>query len=427
MQVINKKETNAAHYIGKPPQWILRWGNTLLFFVFAVLFICSIVIRYNDVITAPIVITSENPPIHIAPKRTGKISHLAVTAGQKVIQGQLLAIMENTGDDFDIFELKIKLDGAYDTIKQIERLHLFFPNTYKLGSVQKSYSTFLNCYRHKINNTALGRNDKLEQNLKQQLHKKDIGILNQKRRLQLSKENLELTEKMVDRQSKLYAKGIISASEFEKHKTSLLSAQEAVESHQLDLTSMQLEFTELEQLFTGSGIDRIESNTTLTTDLKDAHQNLKNSIAEWEEFNVMYSPINGRISIFDIWKQYQNVEKDEYIFTVVPNESGNYLGKVQIPIRNSGKLKAGQKAVIKLYNFPHEEWGSLNGAVAGISDVPKQGLEGHYSAYIELADLKTSYGKTINFKQEMQGDAQIILEEMSILQRIFYQIRGLWN
>ena len=427
MRVLNNEENHSLDYIGKPPQWIIRWGNTLLFFVFLILFICSIVIHYNDAISTPIVISSENPPIHIAPKKTGKIAHLAVSSGQSIRKGQLLAVMENTGNYSDIFEVKGRLERVYDTLKSIGKLNEIFPTTYELGSVQESYSLFLNSYRIYINNISLKRNDKLERNLEQQLYKKSIAIDNQKRRLKLTNEDLELTQKMMDRQSALYTKGIISSSEFDKYQSALLNAQEKVESHLLDLTSLQLESTELEQLLTRSGIDRIESRTTSIADLKDSHQNLMNSIADWEENNVMYSPITGKISIFNVWKQFQNVEKDEYIFTVVPLESGKYLGRVQIPIRNSGKIVAGQKAIIKLDNFPHEEWGSLKGFVEHISDVPKKDSESYYSAYIKLADLETSYGKTIDFKQDMQGDAEIILEEMSILQRLFYQFRGLWN
>ena len=103
------------------------------------------------------------------------------------------------------------------------------------------------------------------------------------------------------------------------------------------------------------------------------------------------------------------------------------IGRVTLPIRNSGKVKKGQKVIIKLDNYPFEEWGSLNGKISSISEVPKQGEQSFYTLFISLDDLKTSFGKNIVFKQEMQGTGEIVLEELTVLQRIFYQLRKVFD
>jgi hypothetical protein len=36
--------------------------------------------------------------------------------------------------------------------------------------------------------------------------------------------------------------------------------------------------------------------------------------------------------------------------------------------------------------------------------------------------LKTSFNKTLNFDQEMQGKAEIVTEDMRLIERFFYQI-----
>ena len=103
------------------------------------------------------------------------------------------------------------------------------------------------------------------------------------------------------------------------------------------------------------------------------------------------------------------------------------IGRVTLPIRNSGKVKAGQKVIIKLDNYPFEEWGSLIGEIENISEVPKQGEETFYTLYIGVRELTTSFGKTITFKQEMQGTAEIVVEELTVLQRIFYELRKVFD
>jgi len=54
----------------------------------------------------------------------------------------------------------------------------------------------------------------------------------------------------------------------------------------------------------------------------------------------------------------------------------------------------GQNVIVKLENFPFEEWGSLTGTIKSISEVPKQdiGEESYYTLFIIMNDLTTSYG-----------------------------------
>jgi hypothetical protein len=80
-----------------------------------------------------------------------------------------------------------------------------------------------------------------------------------------------------------------------------------------------------------------------------------------------------------------------------------------------------------LENYPYREWGSLKGEVKTISEVPRTGENEGYVVYVKIKDLVTSYGRTLEFKQEMIGSAEIILEEVTLLQRIFYQFRNLWS
>jgi len=40
--------------------------------------------------------------------------------------------------------------------------------------------------------------------------------------------------------------------------------------------------------------------------------------------------------------------------------------------------------------------------------------------------LVTNYHKTLDFKPQMQGSAEIITEDLRLLERLFYQYRALW-
>ena len=79
---------------------------------------------------------------------------------------------------------------------------------------------------------------------------------------------------------------------------------------------------------------------------------------------------------------------------------------------------------IKLLNYPSDEFGELNGKVKSISLTPDE--EGNYLINVELPqNLKTTYGKTIAFRQEMKGTADIVTEDLRLIERFFYQLRNI--
>lgn len=77
--------------------------------------------------------------------------------------------------------------------------------------------------------------------------------------------------------------------------------------------------------------------------------------------------------------------------------------------------------IIVLDNGTVKEQGTHQGLLG------KKGDDVYYSVYVEMPHLKTTYGKEIEFKQEMMGTAKIVLQEASLLERVFYQFRGLWS
>jgi len=114
------------------------------------------------------------------------------------------------------------------------------------------------------------------------------------------------------------------------------------------------------------------------------------------------------------------------LFTVIPDDASEIIGQIDLPLHNSGKVRNGQRAIIKLTNYPFREWGSLEGRITNISKVPKK-EEKMYTAYLTIDSLKTSFGHEIDFKQEMQGTAEIVIEELSLLERILYEFRGIFD
>jgi len=97
------------------------------------------------------------------------------------------------------------------------------------------------------------------------------------------------------------------------------------------------------------------------------------------------------------------------------------LGKnAKLPIAGSGKVEIGQVVNIKLDGFPYQEYGMIKGTVKALGAVPR---EGNYDLLIDLPDgMTTTYKKDLRFQQNMEGLAEIITKDRTLLERIFEQL-----
>ena len=60
------------------PNWMIRWGITLIFALIILLVGLSWIIKYPDTIQGSLILTTKEPPIELVSKSSGQISHLFV-------------------------------------------------------------------------------------------------------------------------------------------------------------------------------------------------------------------------------------------------------------------------------------------------------------------------------------------------------------
>ena len=120
------------------------------------------------------------------------------------------------------------------------------------------------------------------------------------------------------------------------------------------------------------------------------------------------------------WSPNQFVASGSVVFTVVPQQEQKIIGRATVPVSGAGKIEPGQRVNIKLDNYPHLEYGIVEGAVVNISMVPVVSSEGaFYTVEIALVnDLQTNYRKNLPFNQEMQGAAEIVTRDRRLIQRL---------
>ena len=113
------------------------------------------------------------------------------------------------------------------------------------------------------------------------------------------------------------------------------------------------------------------------------------------------------------------------MFVVAPEEESLPVGTALLPLQGSGKVKAGQRVNLRLNNYPDQEFGYVKGKVKSVSPLPT--AEGMYVVDIALPDgLTTNCGKTLSLTREMKGSAEIITDDLRLLERLIMPLRKIF-
>jgi hypothetical protein len=105
-----------------------------------------------------------------------------------------------------------------------------------------------------------------------------------------------------------------------------------------------------------------------------------------------------------------------WMLLVVPKVS-NFEVQLKLPINGAGKVKKGQRVLLRLDAYPHDEFGFLEGEIIGIVPVS---IDNYYRANVKLTNgLVTNVGKTLPIQPLLQGSAEIMLDDKRLSHRIF--------
>jgi len=406
--------------ISNPPAKIIRWGTAIIAFVFILLITLSWIIRYPDVIPAPVEITTINPPVTLVTKITGRINKLMVEDGEKVMPGQLLAVMETAASLPEIEMLK----SIIDTISKPAAL---FPESIplfsQLGEIQSYYSSFMKAladYNSYVNNDYYG--SKIV-SITEEITALQEYIKRMKAKEIIITDNLKLEYNKYKRDSGLYVDKVFSESEFELSKKSYNNSKLELQQVRLEQSQNIISLAEKNQLLQDYRIKREEERQNMNSLLDETFLNLKAQINIWRNNYLLITPVEGTVSFTKFWSENQSVVKDEPVISIVPLEPGDFVGRINLRMQRSGKVKPGQTVNIKLSGYPYLEYGMVRGIVKSKSLVPASDA---YIIEIDLpSGLTTLYGKKLDFTQNMQGTAEILTDNLRLLQKVINPFRYL--
>jgi len=407
--------------MGNPPRRFLRWGTVIISSVFVLFILFAWLIKYPDTIPAPIEITTENPPVTLVSNITGRIKHLNISDKENVFTGQVLAVMQTAATINEIEMLREFTDCVIEVNSlSIESL----PELAELGEMQIYYGNFRKAlleYQNFIKNDIYGNKINSSRQILAQLA---IYIKGLRESEILYSENLTLDSARHQRSLKLFKSDtVIPAAELDISEQILLKQKIDLNSIRNEISSKIIDLKNEEELLKEYSIKRTEGIENLYSSLSESFGNLKAQLKMWEVNYLLISPIEGVVTFTKFWSEYQIVTEGEPVLTIVPDDPGRYIGRIFLKMQRSGKVKTGKDVNIKLFSYPYLEYGMLRGKIKTISLVPTGDT---YVIEIELTSgLTTLYGRTLDFNQNMQGIAEIITEDIRLIEKIVNPFRYL--
>jgi multidrug resistance efflux pump len=409
----------------KVPHWMIRWGTVLIFVILFMLFFVSWFVKYPDVVKAEIVITTNIPPEKIVSKSSGRIEAILVKDKTKVFKNSALAIIENTANYRDVFLLKKIVEG-YEINDSKKTFPFGLLKDAQLGEIESAFAVFQKDYQAEELNTNLQPfevENRAQHSEKIQI-KERLDILEQQKGINESE--LQLQKNEVARFEILFNKGIVSAQEMEAKKLSYLQAQKSYKGLLSSISQLKSTLIDNDKLSQNSQISGTKEGVNLGRNMAQSFYQLKKVIKDWELAYVLKSSISGVVTFLQVWTANQTINVGDNVFSIIPDAKNGYVGKVKAPALNSGKIKVGQVVNIRLANFPDREFGILRGKIQNISLIPDK--DGNLLLDVSLPNgLQTSYKKQILFQQEMKGSAEIVTEDLRLIERILYQFKSVFE
>lgn len=407
------------------PGSIIRWGLAIIFLIFVSIIVGSYFFQFKEIVSAPLIITTTNPPAPIISKASGRITHWFVSDGQTVERGNNIALIRNSTNIEDFYKAE-NIVLQLDSLKIRNNLEkIVLPEKLALGELQDIYNQLYNNwnnYKDYIEYNFLPQKIGL---LRQQMVKQEQHYQLTLQQQKMMEDELEISRKGLKRYESMLNKGGVSEVQIEEARGRVIQSERAftsfiasVKTTEINLISQKRSLLELQEQHSKE-IEQFEQN------ISDNIRTLKNQFKNWRDNYLLTSPIKGTVTLTTFWSENHVVNAGERLATVVPNDSSLIICRAIVPSSGIGKVKIGQKVNIKLAGYPYMEHGMLTGEVSNVSLVPEK--EGYFVEISLNEGMMSSYSEQLKLVQEMDGTAEIIADEMRMIYRFINPLKMLFD
>jgi len=421
---IELRSEDVQDILNRPPNWMIRWGNTVLISVIVLMFALSYFIKYPDVILGRATISTETPPAYVVSNVNGRLSKVLIENGATVVSGETLAELVNPIPKSSIFYLDSLLASA---------------SSFITDSLNQAYRDFEAIEFYEAKEGVVGLLDALEEfhfflfdksslNKLRDLENKSNANLKLekilKREVDLNKIDIENAREKFKMQEEEFTLGYVTKLIFLNAQSSFNQSLKTEESIKRRLIQMELSIQDLRSQISNFKIDRQAQKRNFSTKIRDKILVLENYIARWKTEFTIKAPISGRVDYSGRIKENQLISAGNRLFAIIP-PAGRYETILDLPAQGFGKVEVGQEVKLKLDNYPYNEYGFVNGRISKMASLPTKDT---YRVEVTLENaLTSSYNVALEYSPEMTATAEVITKDLRLIERLFNSLRSIFE
>ncbi|OUL60624.1 HlyD family secretion protein [Flavobacterium sp. AJR] len=412
-------------YLEQIPNGLIRWGSFVICSVLLALFLITCFLQYPSIVRAEFKLKAFVTPKPVIARIDGRLEKIFVTDNQKVVANQVLGYIESTTKYDEVIQLDKELDDLSKFIEvndliNLNQVHL--KDYHNLGEIQASYQNFQQAYIQTLILFSNGYYKKNQKFLKVDIEDLSSLLQNLKDQKQVLYQDLKLQEKEYGMNKTLHKNNVIADVDLYRQESKLLSKKEPLAELETTLITNTILIRTKEKEI----LDLIKLATLQEETFQQSLNTLRSVIAEWKKRYVFYAPTRGVVNFTSFLQEKESLKINTEIM-YVSSPKNKYKGEVKIPQDNFGKVKVGQIVLVKFKGYPYEEYGIIEGKIESIAKIPSDNGASFYANITLLNDEKTTNGKILNFRNGMLASAEIVTENMTLAQRIFYSFRKKTN
>lgn len=414
------RSSEVAEIISNKPGLLIRWGITIFFMVLLLIVASTFFIHYPDVVQARARLTSINAPKEVKTKTEGKLIKLNAIEWRFVQGGQLLGFMESRANPYEVMMLSQTIDSAQVLMNndQTEEIPKYFLQPYQhIGEVQQAYQAFMQQFILFKQYLATGYYLKKKAMLQadiiylQRLH---ANLTEQK---EMQQQDLGLARETFNANTTLKEQKVISPLDYRNEKSKYIGkamtipqVNSAIISNENSQHEKRKEILQLEnEIAQQKGIFSQALNT------------IKAQLDDWKSKYLLIAPVDGKVAYAGFIQENQQLQNNQTICFINP-ENSNYYAEILIPQNNFGKVRQGQKVLLKLPSYPFQEYGAIEARLDFISNIATD--SGYAAKAVLPYGLKTSYNKQIQYRDGLIAQGEIITADISLSDRMLNQLRA---
>jgi hypothetical protein len=392
----------------------LKWGSLWLFVIGMSLIMLTYFIKSPEIISSSAVLTTYPSPKPLIAKIDAKLLKLFFKNGDQVYQNDLIGILHNPSNQVEI-ELLDTLLQTIDT-SYLLALNEEFDFGQKmrltqLGELQLPYEQFIYSFenlKYELSMNIFNDKNKLFSEKLNSLKKLESNLLIQR---QIYNQDYNVALFKYNTQKKLHEQNATSTFELKDFESIMLSKKLAynnANSAIIQNRAQQIAITE-ERMAFEAGIAKQKN------EFVQNYKNLKAAFAIWKSKYYLFAPTKGILALNVSTEIDAQLSSNNPIGYILPKNSQKVV-LISIPQQNFSFVNVNKEVRVKFRAFAHKDFGVLVGRIKSIGALPK---DGNYEAVVSIPqNLTTSYHKKLIFINGLQGEAEIIGEDKSLLERL---------